>query len=961
MLSERKNGNQAIKGIIRLFLKTNRKRLTLTIIVSIIVFTLLSTFLLTWFNFRYNSFTNTEASYDWRRDNKNSVTFNVGLDEKLRAPSFNFELAVGEIYSKTDEIASGMFEIYTASMHCLIDSVKYSPLTQSYPASFMTLQQEAYEFMTENLIEGRLPNNASELIYCSGNMSHPLYYLGELVGLQIISDDTPFTQNFTIVGIIDNLANRFYQEGYSNDIFNDINDYNSGYEQFNLDLFLTNSSDFVEIITFYPSNSIQKLTLNVDFDYQLSIENIRNLKEITNKITIVQSSILEFEHLPPKNRLFCSDLEFFIFDFQFNWNYQTVKIITLGIPVIILFSFVCIEIFNIGNFKKSAQFKLFKLYGLEFKSIRRIFFVENIIVSSSGMLFGVLLGTLIGYFFTLGMGTTSFGFYLNAFLEPVVFVAIFAFSTMIFIGGFIIEVRFAKRTAQLTSDIFKSKRKKPLRKFFTSIETILILIGTITIGIGFTGWFICLVNSLISSYTVLSLELIFMFFIIIGGSLILVSILLILSRLVMILWRFIGNQIWKKRKNYFTLALKQLSIYSKDFQRAILAMFMICLCVVPGLILIKSVDDHLETEANLAMGFSDLMIQGWNGNNFQIPENISSINGVELCTGVEVITLRDLSNIRASDYYDRVFDVDILNIYNVSEFVAIISSHFPNKMEYSLEDISQLESNMTYMMSSKYAHKEKYDRGKIYSSSKITDPLEESYDMVFVNKFDCFPLLPYKPYNYFVSLKEENYNLVMSNLTASQIKSKLDSFTLVNNDHYILAQISPTANKTAIIEVIENMPFSLSIITYEESLDFLQPGINKFSAGFFVVITIIASFMLLLFGFLTARNIATQRLRIIDSEYQVGAKNYQIWGNFSIEFFLVVFIPLIISMLIASILLYDVFSFLLDIPQNFKEFVPWLPVWLMGLILLFCLTVVFCGWLLEMINRVNKYKPVRQE
>ncbi|MHA1307570.1 MAG: FtsX-like permease family protein [Candidatus Heimdallarchaeota archaeon] len=960
-MSEGMIGNQDIKGIIRLFLKTNKKRLTLTIIVSIIVFTLLSTFLLTWFNFRYNSFTNTEASYDWYRDNRNSITFSVGLDEKLREPTFNFEFAVGEIHSKANEIASGMFEKYTASMYCLIDSVKFSPLNQSYSASFMTLQQEAYEFMTENLIDGRLPNNASELIYCSSNMSNPLYYLGEQVGLQIISDDIPYTQNFTIVGIINNLANSLHLEGYSNDIFNGINDYDSGYEQFNLDLFLTNSPDFVEIISFYPSNSIQKLTLNVDFNYQFSIEDIRNLKEITNKIAFVQSSILEFEHLPPKNHLFCSDLEFFIFDFQFNWNYQTVKIIALGIPAIILFSFVSIEIFNIGNFKKSAQFKLFKLYGLEFKSIRKIFFVENLIISSSGMFFGIILGTIFGYFFTLGMGTTSFGFYLNAFLEPVVFVTIFVFSTMIFIGGFIIEVKFAKRIAQLTSEIYKSKRIKPLRKFFTSIETILILIGAITIGIGFAGWYICLANSLIFSYAILSLELVFMFFMVVGGSLIFVSIFLIISRLVMLLWRFIGNQVWKKRKNYFTLALKQLSIYSKDFQRVILVMFLICLCVVPGLILIKSTDDHLEIEANLAMGFSDLMIQGWNGNDFQILENISSINGVELCTAVEVITLRDLSNIRASNNNDRVFDVDILNIYNISEFVAITSSHFPNKMDYSLEDISQLESNMTYMMSSKFAHNEKYDCGKIYSSSKITDPLEESYDMIFVNKFECFPLLPYKPYNYFISLKEENYNLVMSNLTASQIKGKLDSFISVNYDYYLLVKISSTTNKTTIIESIENLPYSLKVVTYEEIFDSLQLGINKFSEGFLVVITIISSFMLLLFGFLTARNIATQRLRIIDSDYQVGAKNYQIWGNFSIEFFLVIFIPLSISMLIASILLYDVFSFLLDIPQIFKEFVPWLPVWLMGLILLFCIAATFCGWLLEMINRVNRFKPVRQE
>lgn len=960
-------GNLAVKAIIGLFLKTNKKRLIIATIISIIVFTLLSSFLLTWFNYRYISFSNAEAAYDWRKNDEISVWYTSGLEDNISDNSFNFDLAIEEIYNTTTLIASGLFNNYSASLYCRIDSIKYSPLIQTYSASLYTLQLEVYNFLVDNLIVGRMPTNKTELIYRPSNASSPAYNLGDQVGLQVVADDIPFVQNFTIVGVLGEFLYSFYREGYSIDILDDISQFDSiGIDQFAREFFLTIPQDFVEIMSFYPLDYVPVLSFAVDFDYQFTIENVRNIKEIATKINEIQMSIFDYDYLPHKNHNFCHDLEAFIIDFQMSWNHQTVKTFAMGMPAIFLFSLICIEIFNIGNFEKSAQFKLLKLYGLEFKFIRRILLLENLLVSLIGLLFGVSLGVLIGYFLTLGLDNTINGFYLTAFLEPVVSVAIIVFFIIIFISGFIIEVTFAKRTLQLTSEFFKSKRKKPILKFFTSIETLLIIIGAIILTIGFVSLGIGRTFYLDTNfdYTIemISTELVFMFLIVIGGLLIFISLFLILSRLLIVFWRFIGEQTWKRRKNYFTLALKQLSVYRKDYQRIILAMFMICLCITPGLILTKSIDEHLVTEANLAVGFSDLLIQGWNGYNYTVIENISSISGVEQITEVEVITLRDTSIIRQRNSEDRFFWVDILNIYNISEFVAVISSNFPDKIEYSLDDISQLETNMSYMMSSKFAHKEKYDRGRIYSSSKIAYPDKKPYNMTFINKFDYFPLLPYIATSLSYSIRSERYNLVLSNLTTSKLLKRVNPYTTIRRQFYILTKISPTANITAIDEAIEDLPFSLSVKTYEEELNSLQLGeINEFKETFLIIITIMTSLAIFLFGFLTARNIYTQRLRIIESDYQVGAKNYQIWGNFSIELLLVILIPLFVSMTIASILLYEIYCLLFDIPQIFKEFIPWLPAWLIVLILLFCLIVVFCGWLPKMITRINKYKPARQE
>ncbi len=381
-------------------------------------------------------------------------------------------------------------------------------------------------------------------------------------------------------------------------------------------------------------------------------------------------------------------------------------------------------------------------------------------------------------------------------------------------------------------------------------------------------------------------------------------------------------------------------------------MFIIGLCITPGFIVSKSAGDHLKHEANLAVGCCDILIQGWNGKNQEILGNISAIDDIELSTEVELITLRET----------RIgYTIQILNIFNVSHFVEISSDNFPNEIvDYSQDDIAQLNTNMSFLMDSRYARRERYDRGKIYTSSDITDPNEELYNLTYINKFDVFPLLHQASSNYFTFLQGESYNLVMSNLTASQLMKKLEGDSY-DREYYILANVSLTANNAAIIEEIEGFSSSLSVITYEEKLQTLQLEVNEFQIPFFYIITALAIFALLLFGYLTAKNIYNQRLRIIESEYKVGAKRIQIWGNFSIEFLFVIIIPLITSILITTISLHGAFGFLLKMPQTYKEFLPWLPVWLMCLIPLLSIVVIFCGWLLEMIHQVNKYKPVRQE
>ncbi|MBK5114469.1 MAG: FtsX-like permease family protein [Candidatus Heimdallarchaeota archaeon] len=626
-----------------------------------------------------------------------------------------------------------------------------------------------------------------------------------------------------------------------------------------------------------------------------------------------------------------------------------------------MLSLLIIELFNIGNFEKTIQFKLFKTYGLEFGTLRKILFTENLLSTSIGLILGIPLGTLIGFAISsFGLDLANKASYFNAYLEPVVYVIILALFSFLIIGGFITELAFARRTVQLTSEVFKSKRKKFIRRIFTSVESLLLISGIITFIIGFLGWRY-IPDSLYIVFAVLPLLTTFVFLMIIGILLTLASLFLILSRLIVYLWRYIGVKIWQKRKSYFTLALKQLATYSKDYNRAIFAMLLVSLCISPGLVLMKSSNDHLAIEANLKVGFSDICVMSWADNDSMLMESISTIIGVDLLTKVELVEIRELGIIKVANPDNRIFDVNILNIYNVSEFIEIISPNFPESCKYPLADISELETNMTYMMSSKFAQKNNYDKNETYSSSEITSLTYATYNMIFINKFDYFPLVPYKSSNFLTRLLEDNYNLVMSNLTYSQLKYKFDETTRVLYESYILVRINPTANKTLLVNMIESLPYPIRVTTFDNELNALKLEQNKFALVYLIIITIISFGLISFYGILTARNIYKQKMRIIESEYNIGAKKHQIWLNFSVELIFVIIIPIFISVIISSILLYYIYDIFLGVQQTYKNFVPWLPVWFIALTILFCLVAILGGWLSELWIQFHKYKPARQE
>lgn len=477
------------------------------------------------------------------------------------------------------------------------------------------------------------------------------------------------------------------------------------------------------------------------------------------------------------------------------------------------------------------------------------------------------------------------------------------------------------------------------------------------IAVGLTGQFILPLFPIdYLSNLILQFELAFMFLMAIGGLFILSSVFLLLARFISMFWSFLGKRVWKTTKSYFTLTLKHLSIYSRNYQRIILVVFMIGLGITPGLILKKSVKNHTSIEAKLATGYSDLVVANWQPFFEPIYDNITNTEGIEKVTKLSVFHLQDYDDWGVSS---RSYIATIASIQNTTEFLQVVDPELFNHTAYTKEDILELETNMTYIMNTKYVKDNKYDKGENFTTAFMTRYGMLPYNMTYVNSFDIFPLVARLDlYGY--SRWFQTFSIVTSELTAIQILNRTSSDTYLYYNHYLLIKLATGANIT---QVRNDLASNYGLFTFEsgEIETLIRAHISTFGLNYFTIASIVTILIAIFYGFITARNIYNERLRIIESEYQIGAKKRQIWAGFTIELILIIIIPLALSFAATIPILNSVSGPLLDVQQTFLKFTPWLPWWLMIIIILLCYVTLVGGWLLEMIPLVRKYRPIKQE
>lgn len=940
----------AFRNTLRIFLKTGRKRLLVTILTGTLIFLALTMLFTTWFSYRYNFFFNyMNSNHNWRSDRRISY-----IDSTEKTTPFNLPIDyldsqithhLGNLNSIIPDVGSNHTAALSSQLYIFVN------VTEEiwFNCELMTFDNDTLVGLSHALVEGRMPLNTSEIIYNRRNATS-FIALNDTIPFRGEDSTDAIPRNLTVVGIVENVANIFYFDGFSFDIVSRSILSWGGYfpSSFDENFFTTNDA-FVNTLNEYEDyNGL--FTFLIDFEYQFTAAHVRNINQYIRNFREFQIYYFEFD--------FCDDLYLSLRRFQNNWMTETARVFSSSIPILFLFGLVCIESLKIGSHELESKFRLMKIQGVENKSIRKMISLENLTISSVSFLGGSFLGFFIGYFVFLGMGNSSFTDYVYSIIEPVIFITIITLYLTLFVSGFLLENSLARKTEKQIAMRYKAERKKKwIRRIFTAQESLLFLPGVGFFVIGITGYVLLIfIDVGYYSNIIFQFELAFMFLMAIGGLFALSSIFLLLARFISMFWTFLGKRVWKTTKSYFTLTLKHLSIYSRNYQRIMLVVFMIGLGVTPGLILKKSVNTHIPVEAKLQTGYSDLLVTNWQPYNEPIYDNITNTEGLEKVSKVSIYQIQKHDDL---DRYGKLYLITIVSIHNTTEFLQVIDHELFNHTTYDEDDVLELQTNMTFMMNEKSVKDNKYDRGENFTTSIITKADYIPYKMTYVNSIEIFPLLE-RDYLSGFSRWFEAFSLVTSELTAEQILNRTDSSTIISNQNYLLIKLSYEANVTQVRNELL-VKYGLKTNTNTDVENQINADISSFGLNYFTIATVVTILVAIFYGFITARNIYTERVRIIESEYQIGAKKRQIWVSFTIELMLIIIIPLALSFAATIPILNNVSGQLLNVSQIFLKFKPWLPWWLTIIVILLCYVTLTSGWLMEMIPSVRRYRPIKQE
>ncbi len=959
--SDTKESKTSFKIIFGVYFKTGKRRIITSAITGAIIFLVLTTFFMTWYSLRYDSFYNyIDQNHDWREDEKTSVFGTEYIYNSYSIGNNYLNSAITEVTAKLDELVPGIRGNYTAGMRFNI----YTNLSsfEIITNDLISLDDSSTQVLSTCLTEGRMPENYTEIVYYQKGSTTNIT-LNEIIPFQAIGYTSEFSEkmlNCTIVGIVKNVENILLKNGISIDFLFDPDAYYFYEESSDAEQFFTNPDLMDDVINYYPHIS-STFSAGLDFDYEISISHIKNIRQITEKIIKFQRSITSFNSLPGYYVIFCEDLINAFRNFEAIWLKQTISVFASSLPLLFLFGVIIVETFNIGSFEQESKFRLLKTHGLEFKTLRKMLILENFITASTSLLSGFSLGLLVGFLVFLKLDISKEVNYIAAAIEPFIVLGLVVLFLGFFIFGMLIQYIHAKKTSETATQQYKGKRKgkgrKLIRKIFSASEVMFLIPGIILSAVGIIGLTTIMFSGEFGSAVNPALAALMWFLITFGILFTLTSLFLFISRLLNLIWTALGNKIWKNTKSYFALTLKHLAIYNKNYQRMVLAMFILGLGITPGFIISKSIDNHHTLEAQLTVGCSDLVIENWDVTKKILKGNISQIEGVQSLTEISITTMEVFSTIDIWSWDS--YNIRFFTIQNITEYLQVVDLSTLED-DYSENDIEQLSTNLTCMMSRKYAKRNDFDKEAIFKTTMITSKQHEPYTMAYVNSFEYYPLLPRTAPSFidrFFADKRE-FDLILSKTTTELLVNRSDNS--VSKKGYLLINAKQDANLTKIKNEISK-DFSYTAKTIDDVSNDLDKKVSQYAQVFLIITSIITLLAVFFFGFISAINIYRQRLRIIESEFQIGAQRRQIWGSFTLEVLLVIPIPIAISMAIGIPIINLLSASVLNITEGFVKFVPWMPWWIILVIIATGIIALVSSWLLKIIPLVKSYKPIKQE
>ncbi|MHA1555926.1 MAG: hypothetical protein ACTSPM_03230 [Candidatus Heimdallarchaeota archaeon] len=936
-----------IRKILAIYFKASRKRVISMLIISSIFFLILTSTVVISFSIYQDSFYNyIETNHDWLNDNKISVSSSGRIEDPEILKSNYLMKGIEEVTTKLEYIMPNIVKKGAGVIETRINNFKsYNEYSEIFASTY---DDTSLNLIINNLQSGRLPENSTEILYYNA-LNQLSFEIGDILNLtgKKVYNDYPTITNCQIVGIVNNLDSIFYNNDISTYILRETENY-----------FITTSAYFYNLVN-EIDNRNNGLKVIIDFEYIFSVQHLKTNRYI-RELDDYWWEDKSFVYLPnPENVNFCQDLMQALNNFKMDWYLTIFNQLLICSPVILLIGFISVEIYRTGNFEKKAKYRLLKTQGIDNKSLAKFLFLENLILLGSSLVIGLCSSLIVDYFIVRSLDLSPNVSYITGFSNSssilIILILYFAFFSI----NYLIDLTQLRKTKVTVMEQYKTKKKRFLSKIFSLPELNFLVPGIILTIFGLLISYLTYDGGLYYE-SIISVNYFIGFSVmaLIGILFLLFAVLLFLRRAMSYLWNRIGNSVWKNSKNYFTLALKHLSVYIKDYKNTIMVFFLIGLCVTPGLIIAKSLDLHTTLETNLSVGCSDILVENWNIDE-NLESNISKIDGVELSTVLSNIQL-DMKD--SSVLVDSHYIINFYVITNITEYVEIVNFTLLTQDGYSKNDITMLETNLTYLMNRKYARKNDYNNDEIFSTVGISTSSLRPKELVYINDFSYFPLIPRRKFEegmFYDLFHQPTYiDLVVSNKTKDIILEYTEHDRIQKD--YLLIKTVEGANITAIKEEL-SLKYHLTAYTLEDSLTTMDSTLNSLGLKLFIIITILSILLTVIYGCFKAANIYKERKRLLEIFVRNGSRRWLIVGNFSVEFILVLLVPIIVSIGIAIPYLKNLSGFMLNVVTEYSDFTLWYPWWIFILTGLIALFSVLIGWCVSLSLFVKTYKSYKNE
>ena len=935
--------------LFKTFIQSNRKRFILTILSTSLIFTLLTSFSIVWYNNREQAFHDFFKAKDWYDDSAISTYRIISTANEPNYSLNDITTLIQTMKNSLNDIASNLMrDNYSWVYAFQVYENRYDPqLGNAY--GYFTFPEELFTILESNLLSGRMPTNASEVLYFFEDPSStPLFELNDTLTLNVAGTMYPISkQQVTVVGIISDLKLLFYRAGFSADLptWEDFTDTNE-FDAFEIKVkFITMPEYFFTFINNFPFVSSKK-GIAVDINYNDAVLNPKDLNHYLEAFSSFHGSWNGFSPF--------LDLTSNLNSYQEFWLHETNSIFLVSLPLILLLLFLIIETTKIDKKLFEQSLFLLKNQGLEDKRIRKVILLEKGLYISMSLLIGVFLGLLLSiliFLFTYqSLKETAFfpGLGESLFIIPAVI-----FLLAFLISGYLFDNELLKALNRSRAEIFRKQRTRKIKKIFSAIEMIMLLPSALCIAFGFLGLFLSYVGewSPMKSYhaTIFFTSLIYCGILI--ASIILY---LLISKLVVKCLCFFGKKIWFKKKNLFTFSLKNFSADHISYRTILLGLMVLPIACSPGLLLVNSYPEHFNYEIALRSGFSDLVVTNWDFNQ-TTKQRLMAIKGVDSSAEVQ----RSFFEIFINPPLQTSIQTTILAIKNTTEFAQYVAHNsFFSKTGCSLEDIVALESDDTYLMDYRHAKGFDYSKDEILYNDDFTEIYSNRFPLQYINSFRSFPLLSMPTKAKLFQSRVVEFNLVTSLHTLSHIKSAAKTMP-VKEEAFLLLKVTEGANLTMIKEQIVQEA-KLTVHEKRFFIDQIDYPFIYWKQDFAYLNIFLSLTILCLVSYLLARNIYLQRRGIVEASVRVGATKNQLLGSFLIEFLVVAFLPVLISLSISLCLLAILMPVLFNFPNPFADFSwkgNWFYVFLVFLFELPMLAVYYVGLALQ----IRNYHPIKEE